>query len=114
MRAVRIHARRDMRTEQVPSPVPAAGEVRLRVRVLGYVGICGSDLHRAVGTQKRSLPSSSFSITPPFAGITFADARLSTSQVTSAEEIPRAAASGSTARSIAVAWPRRRTAGRTS
>ena len=35
MRAVRIHARQDMRTEQVPSPEPAAGEVRLQV---GYVG----------------------------------------------------------------------------
>src|SRR6476619_6957547 len=42
MRAVRIHAKQDMRTEHVPSPEPAAGEVRLRV---GYVGICGSDLH---------------------------------------------------------------------
>ena len=42
MRAVRIHARLDMRTEQVPSPEPGDGEVRLRV---GYVGICGSDLH---------------------------------------------------------------------
>src|SRR4029453_2537286 len=42
MRAVRIHARQDMRTEQVPNPEPDAGEVRLRV---GYVGICGSDLH---------------------------------------------------------------------
>ncbi len=42
MRAVRIHAKQDMRTEQVPSPEPAAGEVRLRV---SYVGICGSDLH---------------------------------------------------------------------
>ncbi len=42
MRAVRIHAKQDMRTDQVPSPEPGAGEVRLRV---GYVGICGSDLH---------------------------------------------------------------------
>ena len=42
MQAVRIHAKQDMRTEQVPSPEPADGEVRLRVR---YVGICGSDLH---------------------------------------------------------------------
>ncbi len=42
MRAVRIHAKQDMRTEQVPNPEPAAGEVRLRVR---YAGICGSDLH---------------------------------------------------------------------
>ena len=42
MRAVRIHAKQDMRMEQVPSPEPGADEVRLRV---GYVGICGSDLH---------------------------------------------------------------------
>jgi L-idonate 5-dehydrogenase len=42
MRAVRIHAKQDMRTEDVPSPEPDAGQVRLRV---GYVGICGSDLH---------------------------------------------------------------------
>ena len=42
MRAVRIHAKRDMRTEKFPSPDPAADEVRVRV---GYVGICGSDLH---------------------------------------------------------------------
>ena len=31
MRAVRIHAKQDMRTEQVPSPEPGADEVRLRV-----------------------------------------------------------------------------------
>jgi L-idonate 5-dehydrogenase len=42
MRAVRIYARQDMRTEEVPSLNPASDEVRLRV---GYVGICGSDLH---------------------------------------------------------------------
>jgi L-idonate 5-dehydrogenase len=42
MRAVRIHAKQDMRTEQVPGAEPDADEVRLRV---GYVGICGSDLH---------------------------------------------------------------------
>jgi L-idonate 5-dehydrogenase len=42
MRAVRIHGKQDMRTEQVPSPEPDAGEVRLR---MGYVGICRSDLH---------------------------------------------------------------------
>src|SRR4029450_5987418 len=42
MRAVRIHAKQDMRSEDVPSPEPDAGQVRLRV---GYVGICGSDLH---------------------------------------------------------------------
>ena len=38
MRALRIHAKQDMRTEQVPTPEPDAGEVRLRV---GYVGSAG-------------------------------------------------------------------------
>jgi L-idonate 5-dehydrogenase len=42
MRAVRIHAKHDMRTEMVPSPEPATGEVRVRVH---FAGICGSDLH---------------------------------------------------------------------
>jgi L-idonate 5-dehydrogenase len=42
MRAVRIHARHDMRIEELPNPEPAAGQVRIRV---GYVGVCGSDLH---------------------------------------------------------------------
>jgi L-idonate 5-dehydrogenase len=42
MRAVRIHAKQDMRTEELPSLNPTTDEVRLRV---GYVGICGSDLH---------------------------------------------------------------------
>jgi L-idonate 5-dehydrogenase len=42
MRAVRIHAKQDMRTEEIPSSEPDADQVRLRV---GYVGICGSDLH---------------------------------------------------------------------
>ena len=36
------HSRQDMRTEQVPSPRPRAGEIRIAV---GYVGICRSDLH---------------------------------------------------------------------
>ncbi len=42
MRAVRIHAKHDMRTEQFPNPEPTAGEVRVRVQ---FAGICGSDLH---------------------------------------------------------------------
>ena len=42
MQAVRIHGKQDMRTEEVPRPEPGPGEVRLKV---GYVGICGSDLH---------------------------------------------------------------------
>lgn len=42
MRAVRIHGRQDMRTEEVPTPEPGPGEIRVRS---AYVGICGSDLH---------------------------------------------------------------------
>lgn len=42
MQAVRIHGKQDMRTEEVPRPEPGPGQVRLKV---GYVGICGSDLH---------------------------------------------------------------------
>ncbi|HEX3813406.1 MAG TPA: alcohol dehydrogenase catalytic domain-containing protein [Mycobacteriales bacterium] len=42
MQAVRWHARRDIRVEQVPEPgAPPAGWVRLRVEVCG---ICGTDL----------------------------------------------------------------------
>jgi L-iditol 2-dehydrogenase len=42
MRAAYIHAIRDIRIGEKPVPVPAAGEVLLRVSA---VGVCGSDLH---------------------------------------------------------------------
>jgi L-iditol 2-dehydrogenase len=43
MRAVRLHGAGDVRVEQVGAPrAPGPGEVLLRV---GFVGICGSDLH---------------------------------------------------------------------
>jgi (R,R)-butanediol dehydrogenase/meso-butanediol dehydrogenase/diacetyl reductase len=43
MRALRFHARRDLRIEEVPEPgAPGAGEVLVRV---GACGICGTDLH---------------------------------------------------------------------
>ncbi len=43
MLAARLHGPEDLRTETVPHPgSPGAGQVLLRVRV---VGICGSDLH---------------------------------------------------------------------
>lgn len=56
MRAVRLHAVRDLRFEQVPEPLPpAAGEVTLRVSV---AGICGSDLHNyATGAWISRAPS---------------------------------------------------------
>lgn len=42
MKALAIHGPEDIRWEDRDLPEPAEGQVRLRV---GYVGICGSDLH---------------------------------------------------------------------
>jgi L-idonate 5-dehydrogenase len=42
MKAIVIHAARDLRIEDRPDEVPAAGQLRLR---LATGGICGSDLH---------------------------------------------------------------------
>src|SRR5690625_321667 len=42
MKALVIHGKRDLRIESITTPVPADGQVRLRI---AYVGICGSDLH---------------------------------------------------------------------
>lgn len=42
MRAARLHGIRDLRVDDVPDPLPAAGEVLLAVKA---VGVCGSDLH---------------------------------------------------------------------
>ncbi len=42
MRAVRLHGPGDVRVESIPRPVPADGQVPLRMR---SVGLCGSDLH---------------------------------------------------------------------
>jgi (R,R)-butanediol dehydrogenase/meso-butanediol dehydrogenase/diacetyl reductase len=43
MRAVRWHARRDVRLDQVPdSPLPGPDEIRVRV---AWCGLCGSDVH---------------------------------------------------------------------
>ena len=42
MKALAIHGKEDIRWEDRSDPEPRDGEVRLRV---GYVGICGSDLH---------------------------------------------------------------------
>ena len=43
MQAVRLHAKGDLRVEDVPRPeLPSADWVRLKV---SYAGICGSDLH---------------------------------------------------------------------
>jgi L-idonate 5-dehydrogenase len=42
MLAVVIHGKLDLRVEEVPTPHPAEGEVRLRT---AFGGVCGSDLH---------------------------------------------------------------------
>jgi L-iditol 2-dehydrogenase len=42
MKVVRLHAHGELRLHNEPEPVPAAGEVSLRVNA---VGVCGSDLH---------------------------------------------------------------------
>ncbi|GAA2729256.1 L-idonate 5-dehydrogenase [Cellulomonas aerilata] len=42
MRTVVIHGKDDLRIDEVPTPEPQDGQVRLRI---AYVGICGSDLH---------------------------------------------------------------------
>ena len=42
MKALAIHGKEDIRWEDRSDPEPGDGQVRLRV---GYVGICGSDLH---------------------------------------------------------------------
>jgi L-idonate 5-dehydrogenase len=42
MRAIVIHAARDLRIEDHPAPAPGPGQLRLRLAV---GGVCGSDLH---------------------------------------------------------------------
>ncbi|WP_040157562.1 L-idonate 5-dehydrogenase [Nigerium massiliense] len=42
MKALLIHGKDDLRLEEVPTPEPGEGQVRLR---MAYGGICGSDLH---------------------------------------------------------------------
>lgn len=42
MRAIVIHGKQDLREEEIPTPEPGPGEVRVR---MAFGGICGSDLH---------------------------------------------------------------------
>ena len=42
MKAVVMHAPRDMRIEECPLPAPKPDELLVRIH---HVGICGSDLH---------------------------------------------------------------------
>lgn len=42
MLAVVIHGKLDLRVEELPTPEPAEGQIRLRT---AFAGVCGSDLH---------------------------------------------------------------------
>lgn len=42
MKAIRLHAVKDLRVHEEPIPIPRLGETLIRI---GAVGICGSDLH---------------------------------------------------------------------
>ena len=42
MKALRWHAQRDIRLDEVPEPSPGPGEVKLKIK---WCGICGSDIH---------------------------------------------------------------------
>ena len=53
MRAYVLHAIEDFRMEEVPKPVPGAGEVLLAVKA---AGICGSDIPRIYRTGTYSYP----------------------------------------------------------
>lgn len=53
MKALRFLAPYQLAVEEVPTPVPAAGECLLRVRACG---ICGSDPHGYTGKTGRRLP----------------------------------------------------------
>ncbi len=66
MKAMRLHALREMHLDEVPTPQPGPGEVLVRVRA---VGICGSDVHYyldgCIGTAKARFP---FTMGHEFAG----------------------------------------------
>jgi len=53
MQAVRLHATGDLRTEEVPVPVPGPGEVLVRVEA---AGICGTDRHLYKGEFPSAPP----------------------------------------------------------
>lgn len=53
MRAARLHAPHVVRVDEVPAPVPQAGEVLVRV---DRVGVCGSDVHLFQGHRPAPYP----------------------------------------------------------
>ena len=59
MRAAVFYGGRDIRVEEVPTPLPLDGEVLVEVRA---AGICGSDLHRYRGHDPWGSTASSWFI----------------------------------------------------
>ncbi|RCX14827.1 L-iditol 2-dehydrogenase [Anaerobacterium chartisolvens] len=53
MKAGVLHAKDDIRCEEIPTPVPSKGEVVVKVRA---TGICGSDLPRVLGDGAHFFP----------------------------------------------------------
>lgn len=53
MKALVYTAPEQLQVQEYPMPVPAAGEVRIKVR---YCGICGSDVHGYLGKTGRRIP----------------------------------------------------------
>ncbi len=53
MKAGVLHARDDLRFEEIPTPVPGKGEVLVRVKA---TGICGSDIPRVLGDGAHFFP----------------------------------------------------------
>lgn len=54
MKAGVVHAREDIRYEEIEKPVPRAGEVLIKVK---YTGICGSDIPRVNGDACHYFPN---------------------------------------------------------
>lgn len=54
MKAGVLHAREDLRFEDIEKPVPGKGEVRIKVK---YTGICGSDIPRVNGDACHFFPN---------------------------------------------------------
>lgn len=54
MKAGVVHAREDIRYEEIPTPSPKAGQVLIKVK---YTGICGSDVPRVNGDASHFFPN---------------------------------------------------------
>lgn len=66
MKAFVLHGQRDLRAEDVPTPVPQVGQVLVRVR---RAGICGSDIHYFVhGRAGSFVPLRPFTLGHEIAG----------------------------------------------